>query len=240
MLLPNFELNRQNNVSIIDTQTGDVTGDGIIDVVYLVGTPPNGPTSPFYDNLAIVVQDGRTGNFLRISPESNAGYTPLLFLGDFTNDRVADIYLRITSGGSGGYGYFYIYTLIGGVTRKIFDYEQFNQQTQYTVRYQDNYTVRVVNETTQKTFLIDLSNKDPEYLSELYDKNGKLKKPVEGSVLGVDEVFPVDVDADKVYELLTTQRIIGRYNAETLGYVETFLRWNGVQFQPFNQWVAIP
>lgn len=239
MYFPIFELNRQNNFSIIDIQQGDVTGDGITDVVYLVGTRPSGQSSPFYDNITIFVWDGRRNFWTRISPESNAGYSPLLFLGDFTNDKVADIYLRITSGGSGGYGYFYIYTLIGGVQRKIFDYQQFNQQVTYTVRYQDNYKVQVVNETTHQTFLIDISNKDAEYLGEIYDRNGKLRQPVEGSVLGVDEVFPVDVEGDKVYELLTTQRIIGRYNADSLGYVETFLRWNGEEFQPFNQWVAV-
>jgi hypothetical protein len=38
---------------------GDVNGDKVIDNIYLTGTRT--PTSPFVQNITLLIQDGRTG-----------------------------------------------------------------------------------------------------------------------------------------------------------------------------------
>ena len=49
----------------------------------------------------------------------------------------------------------------------------------------------------------------------------------------------MDFDSNKVYELLAYQRIAGRYNADSLGYVQNILAWKNNMFVLDNQYVAI-
>jgi hypothetical protein len=52
-------------------------------------------------------------------------------------------------------------------------------------------------------------------------------------------VYPIDFQRDKQYELNVIQRIIGRYNADTLALLNTILKWNGKQFEPDMQFLSI-
>jgi len=45
--------------------------------------------------------------------------------------------------------------------------------------------------------------------------------------------------SNKVYELLAFQKIAGRYNADSLGYIENILKWENNIFALDNQYVAI-
>ncbi len=223
--------NNQNN-AILDLKQADVNGDGIIDSVSLIGNKPD-PESPFADNITVCVEDGKAGNKICATPPFNAGYNANLFLADFTGDNISDILVRIESGGSGGYLYAYVYSLEDNRLAIIFDSEAFNARSQFDVVFKDNYKVEVTQVNTNKKFTIDLSNRKDDY-SDIYDQNGMLTRPVTGSVLGLGGLEPVDVDNDGDYELVAVQRIIGRYNADTLGYVRTTLEWNGAHFVQQN------
>ena len=224
---------------ILDMKQGDVNGDKIIDNVYLVGKKPFGSDSPFRDNIEIIIQDCRTNKLTRIPLKFNAGYLPKLFLGDFNGDKVDDIFVEIRSGGSGGFGFFYIYSFLCNRVRKLFDFEEFNASNDYRVTYRDFYAVDVANLTTTRLFGIDIFLKGPDYLSELYDENGKLKEPVEGFVGGITELYPIDMDKDGVFELEAVQRVTGIANADTLGYVKSYLDWNGTEFEQKLQEVCV-
>jgi hypothetical protein len=223
---------------IVSFKRGDVNGDGVPDNVYLMGT--TSPDSPFVQNITLVIQDGRTGSPVRISPEENAGYNPTLFLGDFTGDRVDDILVSIASGGSGGFMYYYVYSALNNTINMLFDFNAFNETYRYDVIYRDNYKVEVLNKTLRITYIIDITYKGVQYLSEIYDSSGKLKAPIEGFVIGLSGLYPVDFDSNGVYELLGYQKIAGRYNADALGYILTSLKWSGRSFVPFDQRVAVP
>jgi len=226
-------LNTNDNPSgqlILDSKEGDVNGDGFADRVFLSGDKPD-PTSPFTENITVCVEDGKTKEIICTSPPSNAGYNANLFLGDFKEDKVADILVRIESGGSGGYLFAYVYSVLGNSLVNIFNYEEFNANSQFVVNFKDNYLVEITQVNNNKTFIIDLSNRKEEF-SDIYDANGKLIKPVQGSVLALGELRPKDIDMDGIFELIAFQRIIGRFNAETLGYVKTTLDWDGTRFIP--------
>lgn len=227
----------QRNPHIVASARGDVNGDGIADNVYLTGIKTS--DSPFIQQITLVIQDGRTGMINRVPLKSNEGYNPTLFLGDFTGNRVKDILISINSGGSGGIMYYYIYSDIGNVPKLIFDYEVFNEAYKYKVTYLDNYKVEVKNITEATVYLIDISNRDKDYLNEIYDANGRLKEPIEGFVSPLSGLYPVDFDYDGIYELLAYQRISGRYAADALGYLQTTLKWNTTKFNLFNQYVAV-
>ncbi len=223
---------------IIYTQRGDINGDGILDNVYLTGTKT--PDSPFIQNITLVIQDGKTGKLRYINLQENAGYNPTLFLGDFTGNGVDDILISIFSGGSGGYTYYYVYSDLNNMPRLLFDFNIFNHYYEYDVIYRDNYRVEVINKTLKISYIIDITYKGEQYLSEIYDTNGKLKAPINGFVVGLSGLYPVDFDSNGVYELLGYQSIAGQYNADRLGYLLTYLIWNGSAFMPFDQNVSVP
>ncbi|WZL74366.1 VCBS repeat-containing protein [Clostridiaceae bacterium 35-E11] len=234
----NMGMNSTNGY-ILDFKKGDVNGDGVIDYVYLIGNLPYGTGSPFRDHIRLKIIDGKTSRETTIQLKENAGYGPTLFLGDFTGDKVDDILISIDSGGSGGYAFYYMYSFVKNQPKMIFDFEQFNAAYIYEVNYQDNYKVEIISKNTNTRYIIDITYKGKDYLSEIYDKNGKLKEPIKGWVNPLGGLYPIDFQRDDDYELYAEQRIAGRYNADGLGYVQTSLEWKGQGFVPFFQTVGI-
>jgi hypothetical protein len=224
--------------SIVSFIRGDVTGDGIPDDVFLTGIKT--PDSPFIQNITLVVRDGGTGTSRSVAlPAENAGYNPTLYLNDFTGDGVYDILISITSGGSGGITYYYIYSFVNNIPRLIFNYNVYNQEFQYEVTYRDYYKVDVVSKINSTRYVLDISYKGPEYLSEIYNSDGKLKSPISGFVNPLSGLYPVDFDANRVYELLAFQKVAGRYNADSLGYIQNILKWENNRFILDRQFLAI-
>jgi hypothetical protein len=222
---------------IVSFVRGDVNGDRIPENVYLTGIKT--PDSPFTRNITLVIQDGGTGRFTNVPLSENTGYNPRLFLGEFTGDGTADIFVSIDSGGSGGTMYHYIYSFINNMPKLLFDFNAYNEEYKYEVTYKDNYRVEVVSRKNDRVYIIDISNRGTEYLNEIYDEKGKLKDPISGFVNPLSGLYPVDFDSNKVYELLAYQKIAGRYNADALGYVLNTLKWKDNRFVLNNQEVAI-
>lgn len=222
---------------IVSYAQGDVTGDKIPDNVYLTGIRTS--SSPFTQNITLVIQDGRTGIFTSIPLKQNAGYEPRLFLGDFTGNTVNDILISIDSGGSGAIMYHYIYSFLNNVAQLLFDFDVYNNEYSYDINYQDNYKVQAISKKNNTKYIIDISYKGKDYLNEIYDENGKLKEPITGFVNPLSGLYPVDFHSNKVYELLAFQKIAGRYNADSLGYFLNTLKWKNNSFVLDNQNVAI-
>lgn len=225
------------NHIIVSYACGDVTGDGIPDNVYLMGM--KSPSSPFVTNITLVIQNGFTGKFNSIQLSENAGYDPNVFLVNFTGHRGKDILISINSGGSGGIMYHYIYSFINNIPKLLFDFNIYNEEYKYDVVYKDNYKVEVISKKNNLKYIIDISMKDQDYLDEIYDENGKLKAPITGFVNPLSGLYPVDFDSNKIYELLAYQKIAGRYNADSLGYIQNTLKWENTSFVLNNQYLAI-
>ena len=223
---------------IIDFQRADVNGDRVFDNVYLLGKRPMGLESPFVENVALVVQDGATGSYFKVDFKNNSGYNPTIFLGDFTGDKVNDILVRIDSGGSGGYLFAYVYSFLNNIPKECFDFNKFNEKYKYVVTYKDDYKVEI-DSSLNKRYTVDIQYKGKEYLSQIYDEQGRLKEAVKGDVLALGGVYPIDLERKGTNELIAEQRIIGKNNSDTLGFVETMLKWDGKSFIPFVQNVLI-
>ncbi|WP_166239902.1 VCBS repeat-containing protein [Paenibacillus turpanensis] len=227
----------QANPVVVSYAQGDVNGDRVTDQVYLIGEWTQ--DSPFVQNITLVIQEGRSGKSTSVPLKENAGYHPSLFLGDFTGNGVDDILISIATGGSGGTMVHYMYSFLGNTPQLLFDSGVYNEQYKYKVIYQDDYKVKVTSLRNNNTFRIDISGRGTEYVGDLYDEGGKLKSPVEGFVNPISGLYPVDFDSNGVYELLAYQKIAGRYNADTLGYVLNTLAWRDREFGLQNQNVAI-
>ena len=224
----------KNDFIIMDSKTSDVNGDGIKDIVYLKGTKPLGPDSIVIGNIKVVIQDGKTGINYEIPLKVDKGYTPKLFLGSFTNDRIDDILISIESGNTGEERYYYIYSFINNSPKKLLDFEEFNNKYKYDVTYKNNYIVEIRSKLFDKNFIIDLKNKNESYLRALYNQNGTLKEQFEGYVSPIVNLHPVASESDYGYDLYAVQRVVGYYNADTLGMMVTPLRWDGRNFTVIN------
>lgn len=223
--------------TIVTAKRGDIDGDGIMDNVLL--TANKTPDSPFWRNITLVVQNGKTHQYQQIPLKNNAGYNPTLFLDDFTGNKVDDILVVIDTGGSGGTIYAYIFSYLNGQLQQIFNSDEFNETYKYDVTYEDQYKATVISYDLKEKYILDLTYKGQEYLSEIYTQEGVLKAPINGWVNPLSGLYPVDFNRDGVFELEAYQRIAGRYNADSLGFVQTVLKWNGQVFAPDRQDVAI-
>jgi len=231
---------RVNQPVVVSNAYGDVNGDGVPDHVYLSAVKDD-PSSPYLKQITLHVQDGATRKVyvIALDEDGNSGYNPTLFLGDFTGDGVQDILISIDSGGSGAYTFDYIFSFVQNQARKLFDFNQYNEQNQYTVTYLDQYKVKVVSFAAGKTYIIDISGRGREYLSQIYNTDGTLKKPIQGWADGVSGFYPVDIDRNGVYEIRAYQQLSGLYHADSLGYMVNTLRWDGSKFAILMQWLAI-
>lgn len=226
-----------NRTVIVTSKQGDINGDGTKDNVFL--TANKTPDSPFWRNITLVIQNGRTNQYEQVQMKNNAGYNPTLFLGDFTGNKGEGILVVIDTGGSGGSIYAYVFSYLNGRLLTIFNSDTFNETFKYDVNYENQYKVKVNSYYLKERYILDLTYKDKEYLSEIYNEEGVLKAPIEGWVNPLSGLYPVDYNRDGIYELEAYQRIAGRYNADSLGYVQTVLKWNGQAFVPDRQNVAI-
>lgn len=218
-------------------RTADVNGDGVEDVVTILGTPVS--ETVYWENLHMTVKDGATGETTDVALAENAGYAPQLWIGALTGEEKNDIFVSTASGGSGGYSYYSVFTFKDGAYAPIFDTESFNAENAYTVVYQDNELVAVTNVATGVRYLVSLSGREADYLSGLYNEDGTLKTATEGEVYSLGNLYPVDIDADGVYELVAVQDVCGLYHADVLGNVLTVLNWDGEAYAAATTSLAV-
>lgn len=238
---PFYTMRIQTEGHVVNSQWGDVNGDGIADYVYLTGTAS--ADSPYTQNIQLHVRDGRTNQTFSIPLKENTGYNPTIFLGDFTGNGVNEILINIDSGGSGAFTYDSMYSFLNNRAQLLYDNDWFveSYSKDTDVIYEDGYKVRILNRSLNKQYVLDISERGRDYLSQMYDEQGKLTKPTRGSVLGVSGAYPIDLQRDGIYELFPFQRVIGLYNADALGYLQTPLSWDKEQlrFVPMYQLAAI-
>ena len=224
---------------VINFTQADVTGDGMQDSIYLVGDRQTGNSTDRIRNMGLRVQTG--GKTLSVDFPYGDGYSPILFVGDLTANGIPDVLVNIFASGSGGFITSYIYTFENEQPRLLFDSKTFNENYTGKVIYEDNYKVRVITNRPRWQYTIDISDRDRAYLATIYDSNGKLRQPTEGALLGLSSLNPIDYDVNGEFNVSAIQRVIGIGNMDTLGLVETYLRWRGAtnRFEPFMQYLSV-
>jgi hypothetical protein len=232
---------RYRQPEIVSGAFGDVNGDRTADYVYLTAVESADPSSPYLEQITLNIQDGLTRKIhaIPLDESGNSGYQPTVFLGDFTGDGIMDILISIESGGSGAFTYNYIYSFVNNQARKLFDFDQYNELNQYTVTYLDQYKISVKSLATGQSYLIAIDGRGADYLSQIYNEDGTLIKPITGMADGVSGFYPVDMDHDGVFEIQAYQKISGLYHADSFGYVINTLKWDGQKFAIWQQWLAV-
>lgn len=211
--------------TIIDMKVGKVLKDVAASKIVLIGTYQN--KGIYAEKIRIEIRDIETQKtILTINPKTNEGYKPSIILANFkdeNDDATEQIFLGMDSGGSGGYGYFYVFDVESGKSEIVFDYEKWNKS--FTANYENNYKVKISEEGKPKnqSFTIDITNRSKDYLNEIYNSNGTLKStPTKGDVSAINYIFPYYNSSQGKFQLQVFQRITGIYNADGLGNVVTF------------------
>lgn len=222
-----------NNARRIFTQIADVTGDGVLDSISLIGSS-RADNSEFYENVLLSVQDGSTGQtFTQSLAPDNAGYNPRFMLCDFNKDGLLDILTSIDSGGSGAFVYNRLYTVRGGQFQELFNVAEFNREFRGQAVYLNDYRVEITVPRLGRRYLVDVRDRKALYQGRIYDQNGQLMEPTTGEVSDLNVLYPTQ--EGQYCGLLALQRVIGLFNADSLGYLETNLRWSEGRFVPVSQ-----
>ncbi len=209
--------NTANPTELIQAREIDVTGDGKLDSVGLVGMKLDA-ASPYYAKLFIVVL-GQGQNQVVVPLEG--GYNPKMSFCDFNGDKLPEIFVSAETGGSGGLSNYYLYSLKGNVPTAL----PLPDPLHVTSMFKSNYAVKLKVKETGKSFKVDLKDKKADYDQFGVYNNGKLIKPVIVDVHGYGLLQPMDIDRDGVCELRGVQRITGISNADTIGYVNSLWKW---------------
>ena len=215
----------------------DLDGDLKPELVTVTGVPVS--EGGFSRDMVMLIRNGATGKTARVAPPQDEGYPPQLAFANLTGGPSNDILLVIPTGGSGGIVNAYVYKYLRGAPILVFSTDAFDQEYQYTVTYRDDYRVEVASLANGENYMIDISLRGSDYLSQIYNPDGTLIKPVEGFVSPVSGIYPVDFDGDGVASLFTFQEISGLFRADGLGYVQNALTWVGTGFMLENQYVAV-
>lgn len=212
-----------------DIKYGDVTGDGNIDEIVLVGRKEDDASSPFTDNMIVLVQDKARNVVTLFSPDNNAGYSADMFLGDFNSDGIKDIMIGLDTGANGGAGVsaYSIYSFGNSQFTSLFtNKDELNSGLCFELKFLDGYKVLIRNEELKREFVIDISNKKKEYEEDGYYVKGKLNKRIQGWADDYFMIVPKDVDDDGTLELIGYQYICGRDHADWVAYAKSTLKWD--------------
>lgn len=209
-----------NNKSILDVKTGNVLGKYKKDKVILVGNYLNKDSS-YVENVDIIINQNTDQPIIKKTPYS--GYNLELFLGDFNGDNKEEIMLRGDFGGSGGYAIASVYEYYDNGLVEIFSQDMFYDKYKFSAKYLDFYKVLVNSITLKEKHIFDISNTPKIYLDMIYDKNGKVKTKEKPTISVINGAYPIKVLSKKNYYLFIRQRVIGINNANTIGYIESFV-----------------
>jgi hypothetical protein len=214
---------------ILDKKTGDINGDKIPDTVYLVGEKRE---NAFYENIKVIVQDGRTKRryVIPLYPEYSMAYNPWLFLGSFTKSNTNEIMVSLPVGGSGALTYYYVLSFLKNKSEYILGPEDFivlTEPLKVEVIYRDHYKVLVKSRKLNQSYILDISSRKSTYEGTIYDKDGKLMEPREGFVIYQPRLDPIRLDGNEPYKLTAQQEIAGTSRADRLGYMVTYWKYSG-------------
>ena len=171
------------------------------------------PDAGYFTDIKILIDDGR-----EIIPETDEGYGAGVAAFDFKGEGYCQLFYFASSGGSGGYGYFYVFDCSETLTGTLFDYQKFVNV--YTAEYADNYQLKVFAEG--KLF-VTYNVYGYQNERDLWDENGGLASDEKPYVTELNFVEPVFVYSQNRYRLNVWQNVIGRVQVDVIGHIITVI-----------------
>ena len=193
--------------------------------------------TPFYQNIEIRVYDENQNLLYTFAPKIDYGYSPKLTALDFIGNGLNQIFYSADSGGSGGYGFYYIFEICSKNATTLFDFETFGSQNQYSGQFLNNYRAQIF--AKENTYFLDVSKMDNYFKNQIFYSNGMVKN-TEINIGGVNIVFPFFNPSLGIWLLQVYQKATAVAEVNTLGYVINALKFDGQNFTQFWQYFALP
>ncbi len=214
-----------------DVAVGNVTGDGICDVVFLIGRK-YAPDSYYLSEHRIVLIDGASLAETTLSLGADSGgYQGEFSLGKISGEKALDILVGLPTGGSGGITNYYLISCAEGKPTILAGPDVLTEGLHFQVSLMDDFMVMVNNDELDETYFLDLkelpSSEDElaEVYKDIYSPSGMLLKPEEGFVDPSGMVELRDVDGDGISELVGYQSIWVVYHANSVGLARPLWKW---------------
>ncbi|HXL04007.1 MAG TPA: hypothetical protein PLH34_04305 [Bacillota bacterium] len=216
---------------IEDVAVGDVTGDGICDVVVLIGQK-YAPDSYYSKEHQIVLIDcASLGQTTLSLGEDSGGYEGELILGKVSTTIAQDILVSLPTGGSGGIINYYLISCAEGEPTILAGPDVLTEGLHFQISLMDDFIVKVKNGELDKVCLLDLkklpSSEDTlsEVYKDIYSPSGKLLEPEEGFVDPSGMIELRDIDGDGISELVGYHSIWVVYHANSIGIARPLWKW---------------
>lgn len=210
-----------NDKIILDSKLGNVISKDGRDKVILLGSYYQSGSN-FVENIEIVINSENDKKSI-VTKVNYTGYNLELFLGDFDKDGLDEIMLRGAYGGSGGYEIASVYKYKNGSLEEIFSPEIFENKYTFKAKYLPRNLVEVISPQLEEKFIFHMNNKPKTYLDMIYEENGEVRKGVTPVISSINEAFPIKTVYSKENYLFIRQRVVGVSNADTIGYIESFI-----------------
>lgn len=172
--------------------------------------------SQYFTDIKILISDGR-----EIIPSTDEGYGAGIAAFDFKGEGYDQLFYFASSGGSGGYGYFYVFDCAKEKPEVMFDFRKFKNV--YTAEYTDDNRLNVYSggELFLTYAVSGCENKESSRYRE--KTNYSDVKPYVTDLNFVESVF---VYALNRYRLNVWQNVIGRAQTDVVGRIITTLSWD--------------
>ena len=172
--------------------------------------------SQYFTDIKILISDGR-----EIIPSTDEGYGAGIAAFDFKGEGYDQLFYFASSGGSGGYGYFYVFDCAKEKPEVMFDFSKFKNV--YTAEYTDDNRLNVYS--GDKLFLTYVVSGCENKESSRYGEKTNYSD-VKPYVTDLNFVEPVFVYALNRYRLNVWQNVIGRAQTDVVGRIITTLSWD--------------
>lgn len=222
---------RAFEITTIKEVCGNVVSADALSKITLKGQKESG--GGYYTNIRIEIADENGSPLTVIKPPVDGGYNPDVILCRFDDSGVSQIFLSADSGGSGGFGYYYVYSYQDKNLDVLFDFEKFGNENKFCGRFLDGYSAELRSADGSENWRIDLGGKPYEYKYMIWNGEGKLRRPTPLDVSGVNSVFPYYNGTDGKCWLEVTQKVTGVAQAYSLGYVSSRLVMEDGVFRTF-------
>jgi hypothetical protein len=220
---------------LVSEAIGDVDGDGVEEVVDLMGDPVVDKSS-YMGNMYVIVRDlDSTKVKYYIRPQDLGGYNAYLTLSDVTGTGWPDVIIAAPSGGPGETVEYRILDFSGTKPEEVFTAAD-NRGVTMVGTYLPDYKVRLSFPNLTQDVELDLASQKDAYRSlNVYGADGSLKSSGLRPLLqNISQLSTLDVDGDGVDELVTLQKVMGVDSDQPLGTVRTVWGYRAGVWQPWN------
>lgn len=208
-----------NNQTVISETTGSLYDTAVENIIQLKGSETE--SSPYITDISINIY--ANGALLHeIIPPVNQGYSPKINLFYFSGNY-PQIFYSADSGGSGGYGYYYVYSVSERSYGKIFDAEEYSSEESYSGNFIDGCRMVIKNQNSPDSLTVDVSYMDESFKNSIFNDDCTVKENTTVNINSVSTVFPYYNSSAGRYQLQTYRSVSAIAEVNRLGYIVQYL-----------------